>query len=407
MASLAANGCPVLVCRISMPLTGAWVADLELDAETAPTGALTIEQGALRFVGTVIRSGVIGGRAHVRMVGGAGGLRKTVPAQSYQKVPLRIPLRSALADVGETLSLSVSSGLLDKQLDHWTRAEGPAGTAVARILDEVGASWRVLADGTVWAGEETWPTQRVAAEPLDPDPVLGTFTIAPDVFDLRPGVTFLGRKVSRVEHSAENGKLRTVYWVEQEGETPGLLDPVKAKLAAFVRWVMRDVTYHKLYSATVVGQNADGTLDLTLDDKSIAGKGLQGIKIRHGLPGCKVSVKKDATILLGFENGDPNLPYASLWTLDDKTLESISVDGGTQPVNRVGDLVISGGPQTMVTITVLTPVAVATPVGPGMIATGTAISGFVSFAPGAPDLSGASAQPLYGATATGAQKLLG
>lgn len=115
------------------------------------------------------------------------------------------------------------------------------------------------------------------------------------------------------------------------------LDRLKNSLAAFVRWVMRDVTYHKLYPATVQGQDADGLLDLYPEATEIRGSGLSKVPIRHGLPGVTVRVPNGASVLLGFENGDPRRPYAALW-LPGSTTEVV-FDNGTQAVARENDTV--------------------------------------------------------------------
>jgi hypothetical protein len=100
---------------------------------------------------------------------------------------------------------------------------------------------------------------------------------------------------------------------------------------------MRDTRYHKLYPCTVEAQAADGTLDLTPDDESVRGTGTQSVQIRHGLPGVTVKVKKGARLLLGFEAGNPERPFASLW--EPGAIEEISIDGGDKPVAREGDAV--------------------------------------------------------------------
>lgn len=141
-------------------------------------------------------------------------------------------------------------------------------------------------------------------------------------------------------------------------------------LARFIRWVMRDTRYHALYPCTVEAQAADGSLDLTPDDESIRGTGLGAVQIRHGLPGVRVKVKQGARLLVGFEAGDPNRPFASLW--EPGAIEEISVDGGTQPVTRQGD-----------SVTVFWPPSVAvvgtTPAGPftGTMTITSAASGIV------------------------------
>lgn len=118
------------------------------------------------------------------------------------------------------------------------------------------------------------------------------------------------------------------------------LDRIKEPLAAFVRWVMRDVTYHRLYSCSVQGQDAAGLLDLLPDDETIRGTGLSKVKIRHGLPGFTVKVPTGASVLLGFENGDPRKPYASLW--DPGSVTSLTFDQGTKAVARVDDTAVCG-----------------------------------------------------------------
>lgn len=111
----------------------------------------------------------------------------------------------------------------------------------------------------------------------------------------------------------------------------------KGALSRFIRWVMRDTTYHASYPATVQSQSADDSLDLLPDDERVRGTGLSSVPIRHGLPGVRVRVAVGARVLLGFEAGDPRRPYAGLW--EPGSIEEILFDGGTAPVARQGDAV--------------------------------------------------------------------
>lgn len=108
-------------------------------------------------------------------------------------------------------------------------------------------------------------------------------------------------------------------------------------LAKFIRWVMRDVRYLGTYACTVQGQTGS-LLDVLPDDPDMAGRGLSGVPIRHGLPGCTVQVRTGARVLLAFENGDPTKPYVALWAEGDITSVSVGY-GGTKPVARIGDTV--------------------------------------------------------------------
>lgn len=90
---------------------------------------------------------------------------------------------------------------------------------------------------------------------------------------------------------------------------------VLASVRALVESLTAGVDYHALYPATVVSQAADGSLDLKIESTRIAAKmaGTTGVKIRNGIPGLKVVLPKGMRVRLGFEGGDPSLPYASLW----------------------------------------------------------------------------------------------
>ncbi len=80
--------------------------------------------------------------------------------------------------------------------------------------------------------------------------------------------------------------------------------------------VGRQIDYTKIYPSVVVAQNADGTLQLLADNPKVRGTGHNNIRIRHGLPGVSVEVSAGARVRLGFENGKPGEPYASLWDTD-------------------------------------------------------------------------------------------
>lgn len=184
------------------------------------------------------------------------------------------------------------------------------------------------------------------------------------------------------------------------------LEALKDELARFIRFVMRDVTYHKHYPCTVERQDAAGLLDLTPDDESIRGTGLSGVPIRHGLPGFTVEVNQGARCMLAFDNGDPRKPYAALW--DPGSVKRVIFNGGTRPLATLGALVTSGGPGLIVTIQ---PVGLppGTGVGTPPVAVPANVPCFLSFSP-VPLLdtvTGSECQPLYGSVGTGIDELLG
>lgn len=165
-------------------------------------------------------------------------------------------------------------------------------------------------------------------------------------------------------------------------------DP-KGRLARFIRFVMRDVTYHKQYPCTVVSQEGM-TLDLKPDDDRIAGNGLGLIPLRVGLPGFTVKVPQGARVMLSFDNGDPSKPAASLF--DPGSVTSISFGEGSQAVARQGDLTENGGVGTTVMFDAPVPTGIPAPLM-------TLTPYLVSFGPTPPTV--AFALPLYGSIASG------
>lgn len=110
-------------------------------------------------------------------------------------------------------------------------------------------------------------------------------------------------------------------------------DRVKRAFAALVKQLMSRIDWLALYPCRVVTQAADGTLELQPDDPRMPG--VTGVPIRLGLPGVTVRVQPGARVLLGFENGNPQLPMATLW--ESHGVAEISFDGGLASVARVGD----------------------------------------------------------------------
>lgn len=172
------------------------------------------------------------------------------------------------------------------------------------------------------------------------------------------------------------------------------MDP-KSRIARFIRFVMRDVTYHKQYPSTVKSQSGM-TLDLLPDDAKIAGPGLGAVPLRVGLPGFTVEVPEGARVLLTFDNGDPSIPAAQLF--DPGSVKGITFADGTQAVARQGDLVIAGGVGLLVTLVPLPP-AVPAPPNAAVVC---GVPHMISFSAVPP--TPLKADPLYGSIATGRQE---
>ncbi|MBI2388632.1 MAG: hypothetical protein HYV09_03360 [Deltaproteobacteria bacterium] len=331
MSFCSLNGLRVLRGSLTLPRLGRWHADLVVDTNAPLTGRVTTTfgEGAMSFAGTVYRGDVFQDSFHCRIVGGANGLSKELPAKYYRGVPMRLPLQDLLAECGETLSASADEAVLARLLQKWTRTRGPAAHALAELADLGEASWRFMPNGSLWIGREGWLEVDFPHQLLRSDPTDDRIEIASDLPLLRPGTVFAGRRVSAVVHSFGPDKTRTEAWIERDG----LLDRFKGSLVSIIRSVMSEVDYHKPYPARVVVQDSDGTLQLKPDSDRIPG--LTGVPIRYGIPGVTARVPPGTRCIVEFENGDSRTPIVTAF--EPGALIELSFDGGSRSIARVDD----------------------------------------------------------------------
>ena len=102
------------------------------------------------------------------------------------------------------------------------------------------------------------------------------------------------------------------------------MDRIKRALADFVDAIMSRVDYHALYPAKVVSQSGM-LVDVVVDDTRFGS--LTKVPIRTFAPDVVVTVSPNARVLIGFENGKPDQPYASLW--QSGAIVSVAIAGDT------------------------------------------------------------------------------
>lgn len=209
------NELPVLSLHMALPLSGLWVAALEVASDELISGAITLEQDTLSYAGYVVASSWSSGTCRIEAVGGAGGMIRDVEARSYRDATVRTVAGELLAAVGESLETTSTRTVTSATLTYWTRAAGRAALAMSALASSQGARWRVLPSGAVWLGVDAWKTAYRAAGmlELDRDGPAGTVLMASDTIGLVPGVTVGTDRVGRVEHSFGRDEApRTTYW---------------------------------------------------------------------------------------------------------------------------------------------------------------------------------------------------
>lgn len=223
MSNVSINNLPVIEARLQVPRFGAWTSDVVVDAETAsqiPTGsavALDLADGELTFSGTVYRGDAYAQTVTLRIIGGKNGLNEKCEPRFYNSPQLQLPLKDLLSDAGETLSSTSDQTTLQTQLAMWSMLKQEVSLALSSLAEAGpdGAVWRVLQDGTVFFGVDSYATSELEDyELIDYAPNQGLQIIAAEVPNVFPGQTFNNRPVSVVEHIIKPLKSRATVWFE-------------------------------------------------------------------------------------------------------------------------------------------------------------------------------------------------
>jgi hypothetical protein len=315
----AAGSVDVLTGDVTLPTRGAWTAHLEIAGDVELSGAATMTLAGENdaepetFVGFVRRSKPWQGRTRAVIVGGAGGLLKTIPPRDHlagvQPVTALLVAQGIATAAGETLADSVAANLAGRFLPRWMRAESTALAALDYFTALLGLEWRVLADGTIWIGVDTFPdaTADIGETWID-DGDDGRIDCAPPAPTLRPGSTVLGHPIERVTYRVTGSAARAELLYPVAGS------PSPAPAPA-------PLVYREVHGCDVVVQNPDGTLDLFVDDQRIAE--VRSVPFRVGIPGCKVTIPAGSRVRVCFPDGDPSQLFA--FALDQDTAAAVAL----------------------------------------------------------------------------------
>lgn len=327
MSFATANGDAIQRMTLVLPSRRAWYAKLEVDAASAPAegGSVVIEiDGGTRLVGTALRPTVDGaGQVSMQVLGGAGRLTVELEPQNYTGSTVREVLTAIVADAGEKLSTTIDAAILTHPLSKWPRTRADGAHALSDLANEIGGTWRVLDDGTVWLGVDAGDAPAFDYDVADGGEKPGSVTVAIESAPLRPGQTFRGAPVVEVWYEL-TGSSFTAKVVQTEGG-----DAATRKIRKQVDAALAPTKLHPPTAAKVVSQNGDGTLELAIEvppGKKPNVAPISRVPLRHGLPGVtKLEVAAGSRVALFFEGGDRKRPFAGL-CLEGRTTKVV-VDG--------------------------------------------------------------------------------
>ena len=289
--------CPVVDATLTTPSPG-----------TSITLAFTREGGAVdTWVGTVRRAALFVGaaRLEIAIVGGAGNLLTPLASMSdFVQVPSGLVLDTIAQAAGETLATGAESAV--DAIFAMPRWHVVSGMSASQSLDSLASelarlsgqtvSWRILQDGTLWMGVESWPVSTYSAPTIAMMPDLDDRSLeyAPDGTPFVAGQSIDGAYAIEVAYELAPGELRA----RVRSLAPG--DPVHAPSLDL---------YRASYPAMVVAQRSDGSLDVTCADPRIGS--LTSVVIRTGVPGCTVQVPYGTGVTVRFASASPVGAYVA------------------------------------------------------------------------------------------------
>lgn len=331
----------VIQGRLQLPARGPWWGEFTLDAnEALEQGQRVTVRSATGFelVATVQKCEVVYGVPQVRIIGGRGGLNRTVAAQWHTGPGLtaRTVLTSWADAAGEQLSGTIASELLSRSVARWVRAKGRSIDALDALADALGVNWRVLPDGTVWLGVE----QSAEVEAFEHDVVArrvatGCVELVVDApaAQLLPGRTFEGRKIGTVEYLLTPEKCRAVVGLIASTAQ----DTIQDLITSMVKRALWRERYRGLYRAEVVAVRDDWTVDLrpTLDEWPE----MTEVTVLSGVAGASAKLARGAKVAFEFADADPMQPVVTMWQASSTPADTLALQ--TKPDG--GDITMQGG----------------------------------------------------------------
>ncbi len=309
MSAPSINGVDISSGRVTFRLYGAWEAEFTVTTTNPDevTGKASIELGTTTLSGTSSIGDVDeGGLVSLRVTGGGGGLSKALRPQAYQGATRRQVVEGALAEGGEMLSSKSDSSVLDSIRTHWVSVAGTVGDLLSAVADSAKATWRILPDGSMWLGVDTWTDADIGTAVLETEaPSNSKLVYALEDLSILPGVAIDGKRVTTVVYLIDDSSMRAeVTFGTERGEMEELL-------GTFIQRETLRFDYHGNFLAKAIAQNGDGTLELLPVDSDRWPK-MSKVPFRGGIPGLTDwQLAPETEVVFGFAEGSPEQPIVT------------------------------------------------------------------------------------------------
>lgn len=350
MTDILLNDSAVKRGDLKLPYQGAWTAELDLDADEVPTGAVSLVCLGRTFSGSVVAdpsnptialSGQSGGWYRCRIVGGAGGLQvgalaKPIEPQSFdQGATVQQVLNVILGYANESIAEDINQDLLSRFLTQWSITAGSCSGALAALVEYLGGGivWRVRPDGLTWLGVPA-PAAVDAPDYIVTDIAPETRQAAWDLttFDLEPDQIIDGLTLRQVIYTWQTDRLRALVTF-----APG---PVNSLYALFGCWLRRSGLDFLRAIPGRINSQSGGTVEFQPD--SSAFPPYRRTAIRLGLPDTEVDILPNGRAVACWEGGTPAAPVLQSFGSSQASKIKLAASSSPQPVVRVGDSVDLG-----------------------------------------------------------------
>jgi len=300
-----ANGARIVSGTLSMPLYGAWTADLALQTTTPLSGSVTLVVGNLTLVGAVYRQAVFAGVLEARLVAGAGGWSKLVQSRGYASAGgvLRSQvLADAAAEVGERVVVATDSVVGN----GYARL---ADKAVRVLRAQAGSQWWVDSGGVTHIGPRPSSAITSAFTVESFSGASGTLRIATeDPASWAPGNTFSSATVA----TQTIASVRHVFGADGVARLEVMTSASNDRWIEDIRELIRQeiaasVPYAHEYEYAVTASSGS-SFDAFPVDPTRGVPPLTGVPYRSGVPGGSAMLAPGTHLTIGFLDGNPGKP---------------------------------------------------------------------------------------------------
>ncbi len=339
MSDATLNGQPIIRADHKQPYSGAWTAEIELDADSRPLGAASLMLLGRTWQGAVIAdpndatlalSGDSGGWFRCRIVGGAGGLQQPVtPTEWSQGALVQTVLSYILGAGGEVQAANISTDLLGKVLPQWSIVASTVGEALSAFTEALGVIWRTLDDGSIWLGTPS-PQHVTAPEYIltEINPEMGTAEM--DLNDSSVAVDQIidGLTVKQVIYTWTSDKMRALVTY-----APG---PVNSLFRLFGMWLARvKLDNFRAVSGRINSQNSDQSVQFQPDDSRYSP--LRRTMLRYGLPDTEATIGANSRAVACWEGASPTAPIITGFGKSTATSIKLAASASPKKSARKGD----------------------------------------------------------------------